>query len=418
MSSTSVIAVDNLGKCYDRSGEYGGTTLREAITGFFSFPHSKSTTSRRPDSPSSLWALRNVSFTVGPGEVLGVLGKNGAGKSTLLKIISRITEPTEGRAEVRGRVGSLLEVGTGFHPELTGRENVFLSGAVNGMKRDEIRRKFESIIDFSGVEGFLDMPVKHYSSGMYVRLAFAVAAHLEPDVLIVDEVLTVGDALFQKKCMDKIRQIMHGGSSILLVSHNVNAVVALCTSALLLEQGRVVESGDVYNCVNRYAGILEGTTLFEWEGDIGDEDLRLYSAKIVSEARQRVFKRGDTFCLEFVYEVRTIQNPFVVIGADFFNASGVFLCASRLTDALSSHKINAVQARGRHLARLHVDTALFAEGEYLIRLNLGLHNIKRVIEDDPVFSFSVVNPGRNYDHDTPMYRNIIYPAWRWDAEKG
>lgn len=418
MSNTSVIRVDNLSKCYNRSTERGGTTLREAITNLFSFSHSKTATSCRLDSPSSLWALRNISFSVEPGEVLGILGKNGAGKSTLLKIISRITDPSEGRAEIRGRVGSLLEVGTGFHQELTGRENVYLSGAVNGMKRDEIRRKFDSIIDFSDIEDFLDMPVKHYSSGMYVRLAFAVAAHLDPDVLIVDEVLAVGDAPFQKKCMDKIRQIMHGGSSILLVSHNVNAVMALCTGALLLEDGRVVASGDVYECVNRYAGMLEGAALFDWEGDIGDENLRLYRARIVSEGSQRVFKRGDTFCLEFVYEIRTGQNPFVVIGADFFNGSGIFLCASRLTDFLSGQPLATVQGRGRHVVRLHVDTSMFAEGDYLIKLNLGLHNIRRIIEDEPLLSFSVVNPGRNYDHDTPMYRNIVYPAWQWNAEKG
>lgn len=420
MSSTAVIQVDNLGKRYDCAGAQFGTSLRETISGLFRLPRKQAVGSFAELYPegSSLWALCGVSFSVEPGEVIGVLGRNGAGKSTLLKIISRITKPTEGRVEIRGRVGSLLEVGTGFHPELTGRENVFLSGAVLGMKRDEIFRKFDNIVEFSGIEQFLDMPVKRYSSGMYVRLAFAVAAHLDPDVLIVDEVLAVGDAPFQKKCMDKIRQIMHGGSSILLVSHNVNAVMALCTRALLLEQGRIVASGDVYDCVNHYAGMLDGATFFEWEGDLGDENLRLYCARIVSEGCQRVFRRGDVFCLEFVYEVRTEQNPFVVIGADFFNGSGIFICATRLTDFLSGPPLAAVQAKGRHLVRLHVDTSLFAEGDYLIRFNLGLHNIRRIIEDEPILSFSVVNPGRNYNHDTPLYRNIIYPAWRWDAEMG
>src|SRR5579863_346859 len=190
------------------------------------------------DEIEEFWALKDVSFDVKAGEVLGIIGRNGAGKSTLLKILSRITEPTKGRVSIRGRVASLLEVGTGFHPELTGRENIFLNGAILGMSRAEIKRKFDEIVAFAEVEKFLDTPVKHYSSGMYVRLAFAVAAHLEPEILIVDEVLAVGDAEFQKKCLGKMQNVADGGRTVLFVSHNMTAIQSLCDAAVVLEKGR------------------------------------------------------------------------------------------------------------------------------------------------------------------------------------
>ncbi len=202
----------------------------------------------------SLWALRDVSFTVQQGDVVGIIGRNGAGKSTLLKILSQITEPTQGQVRLYGRVGSLLEVGTGFHPELTGRENIYLNGAILGMSRADIRRKFDEIVDFSGVEKFLDTPVKHYSSGMGLRLGFAVAAHLEPDILIVDEVLAVGDAEFQKKCLGKMSDVAGEGRTVLFVSHNLQAVRMLCKYGIWLEGGKVVQQGEVSTVVNQYLG--------------------------------------------------------------------------------------------------------------------------------------------------------------------
>src|SRR5262245_27969472 len=199
-----------------------------------------------------LWALEDVSFDVAPGEVGGIVGRNGGGKSTLLKILSRVTRPTEGVAEFRGRLGSLLEVGTGFHPELTGRDNIYLNGAILGMRRYEIRRKFDDIVDFSGVAAFIDTPVKRYSSGMYVRLAFAVAAHLEPEILVVDEVLAVGDAAFQRQCLGKMQEVSRSGRTILFVSHNMPAVTRLCERAVLLADGAVVEDGPAEQVVARY----------------------------------------------------------------------------------------------------------------------------------------------------------------------
>ena len=202
--------------------------------------------------PTEFWALKDVSFEIKRGEVVGIIGRNGAGKSTLLKILSRITEPTTGLARIHGRVGSLLEVGTGFHPELTGRENIYLNGAILGMQRAEIARKFDAIVDFAGIEKFIDTPVKRYSSGMYVRLAFAVAAHLETEILLVDEVLAVGDAAFQKKCLGTMDQVARSGRTILFVSHNMAAIENLCTSAILLESGSVVMQGDSHRVIHHY----------------------------------------------------------------------------------------------------------------------------------------------------------------------
>lgn len=254
----AVISVENLGKRYiighQRSPQDG---LRHALEDLVRSPVAwlRGRRAARRGQREAFWALKDVSFTVQRGDVVGIIGRNGAGKSTLLKLLSRITSPTEGRIQLDGRVASLLEVGTGFHPELTGRENIFLNGAILGMTRTEIRRKFDEIVAFSEVEKFLDTPVKRYSSGMYVRLAFAVAAHLEPEILIVDEVLAVGDAQFQKKCLGKMRDVSaHDGRTVLFVSHNMAAVSSLCRSTCWLERGRVRQIGAARNIVDHYMG--------------------------------------------------------------------------------------------------------------------------------------------------------------------
>src|SRR5271157_788949 len=238
------IVVENVSKSY-RLGEAHATMLREVLMGSL-----RRLAGRAPAPSRSLkWALDGVSLEVEQGEVVGIIGRNGAGKSTLLKVLSRITYPTSGRVEVSGRVGSLLEVGTGFHDELSGRENIYLNGAILGMRKSEIDRKFDEIVSFAEIGKFLDTPVKHYSSGMYVRLAFSVAAHLEPEILLVDEVLSVGDASFQKKCLGKMGQVSREGRTILFVSHNMAAVKALCSRAVLMKDGSIAASGSVADVV-------------------------------------------------------------------------------------------------------------------------------------------------------------------------
>ncbi len=252
--SQPVITVAGLGKRYYLSHQKRQDTLRDSLTHSVRGWWSRLTgAAGAADGAEEFWALRDVSFQVNQGDVVGIIGRNGAGKSTLLKILSRITEPTTGRVGIKGRVASLLEVGTGFHPELSGRENIFLNGAILGMSREEIRRKFDEIVAFAEVERFLDTQVKHYSSGMYVRLAFAVAAHLEPEILIVDEVLAVGDAQFQKKCLGKMGEVARdSGRTVLFVSHNTAALQAICRTGLWLQQGRVVQAGPMGECLAGY----------------------------------------------------------------------------------------------------------------------------------------------------------------------
>ena len=267
----------------------GAKSLRESVMHLCAAPFRRASRALRggsdvPDHMEALWALKDASFEIRQGEVVGLIGRNGAGKSTLLKILSRITEPSRGYADIHGRIGSLLEVGTGFHAELTGRENVFLSGAILGMRKAEIQRKFDEIIEFAQIERFLDTPVKHYSTGMYVRLGFAVAAHLEPEILLIDEVLAVGDARFQKKCLNKMEDVAHGGRTVIFVSHNMAAVTRICRRAILLDEGQVVKEGPAHQVVSGYLMGDEGTTACrEWldaKAAPGGHICRLRAARI------------------------------------------------------------------------------------------------------------------------------------------
>jgi lipopolysaccharide transport system ATP-binding protein len=257
MSDTAIL-VENLGKRYRIGETVGYKMMRDTIANMARLPFRRFRQNpvRQPTSPRTeyIWALKNVSFAVKKGEVVGMIGRNGAGKSTLLKVLSRITVPTEGSVDMYGNVGCLLEVGTGFHPELTGRENIYLNGAVLGMKRTDIAQRFDAIVEFSGVKKFLDTPVKHYSSGMYVRLAFSVAAHMEPEILIVDEVLSVGDAEFQQKCLGKMSEVAGEGRTVIFVSHAMDAIKRLCTRAILFKDGKVDMDGKVDEVVAHYMG--------------------------------------------------------------------------------------------------------------------------------------------------------------------
>jgi lipopolysaccharide transport system ATP-binding protein len=282
--SDAIISVENLGKRYrlHHEAKESYTTLRDVLARKVkSLLNPKSRIQNPKSSDEDFWALKDVSFEVKQGEVVGIIGRNGAGKSTLLKILSRITEPTEGRITLRGRVASLLEVGTGFHPELTGRENIYLNGAILGMTKAEIRSKFDEIVAFAEVEKFLDTPVKRYSSGMYVRLAFAVAAHLEPEILVVDEVLAVGDAEFQKKCLGKMGEVARGGRTVLFVSHNMAAVQSLCSKGILLKSGQVAKEGSISDCVTDYLKQSTGLDSFRRDDDPATE-VRVLSGRLTS----------------------------------------------------------------------------------------------------------------------------------------
>ncbi|HUR55164.1 MAG TPA: ABC transporter ATP-binding protein [Gemmataceae bacterium] len=312
------IRVDNISKKYRvGSGPKVASTLTETLTGGARRLANRLRGRTPPDDASVFWALQGVSFDVQPGEVVGVIGHNGAGKSTLLKVLSRIVEPTSGRAEVRGRLGSLLEVGTGFHPELTGRENVYMNGSLLGMSRREIARKFDEIVAFSGVEAFLDTPVKRYSSGMSVRLAFAVAAHLEPEILIVDEVLAVGDATFQRRCIDRMTELARSGRTILFVSHNMQLIPQLCRRAVLLKRGRVERVGPSGDVTREYlSGLVEGAR----SGDLADKPrtgsgkARFARAWLADDAGRPIvqFTSGDDLIVRTEIE-STIAVPDVAV---------------------------------------------------------------------------------------------------------
>jgi lipopolysaccharide transport system ATP-binding protein len=324
---------------------------------------------RRPteEQPETFWALKDVSFKVQPGEVLGIIGRNGAGKSTLLKILTRVVEPTSGRVEMRGRMGSLLEVGTGFHPELTGRENVYLNGSFLGMSRKEIDRKFDEIVAFSEIEKFLDTPVKRYSSGMYVRLAFAVAAHLESEILVLDEVLAVGDAEFQQKCLGKMSEVTRQGRTVLFVSHNTNAILNICSRALLFESGRVVLDDRPTRVFDSYLAIDRECNVFQ-----PDRGRRSGTHRALIEG----FTVGPTplrtgMPVEFVFDItcpESATRPFSVeLGGGILTERG-----DKIAELFSRNQGVCFQVRpGKHRFVGTIDSLLLVPGRYRLNLWMG-----------------------------------------------
>ncbi len=316
--TSPIISVENLSKAYRLGAkEEAPDTLVAAATTVLKAPFRNwsrlrklDTSAQAGDQDDILWALRDVSFEVQQGEVVGIIGRNGAGKSTLLKILSRITEPTSGRIVLRGRVSSLLEVGTGFHPELTGRDNIYMNGTILGMKKREIDRKFDEIVDFSGVEKFLDTPVKRYSSGMTVRLAFAVAAHLEPEILIVDEVLAVGDAEFQKKCLGKMQDVARGGRTVLFVSHNMAVLQSTCNRGVLLVRGALSYDGKVADAADKYLGALESCSEQEVAHRLdrqgkGEVRVSRISIRSTPPRSRNLLVMGQPACFEFELNIES-----------------------------------------------------------------------------------------------------------------
>jgi lipopolysaccharide transport system ATP-binding protein len=417
--SDIVIKVENLSKMYFLRHQHREryTALRDVLmTGVKSIGNKMSLHwTRESISTHNLreefFALRDVTVEVKEGDRIGIIGPNGAGKTTLLKILSRITDPTKGRIEITGHVASLLEVGTGFHPELTGRENIFLNGAILGMRKAEIKKRFDEIVDFAEVEKFLDTPVKHYSSGMSVRLAFAVAAHLEPDILIVDEVLAVGDAQFQKKCLGKMEEVSKNeGRTVLFVSHNMTAIQNLCDTAIYLHQGTILESGNASDVVGHYLGERLRTTKYRWNGThLENEFLQLKEIRIIQKTVEKdEFYINEDIQIEIVVSV--LKN---VPGAAFelfvYSGEGVAVFSS-FTDPVTLHK-------GNTTAICTIPKNLLNNGYYTVTVGISKDYTYFIVKiQDALILDLLENPeGFGWQWDVP---GVVRPKLRWDIRPG
>jgi len=416
------VRVQGVGKRYliggsrERYRTLQDTIVKTAKAPFVRLRHPGAHTSRI----ETLWALRDVSFEMQTGEVLGIIGRNGAGKSTLLKVLSRITEPTEGQVELWGRVGSLLEVGTGFHPELTGRENILLNGAILGMRRAEIYTKFDEIVEFAELARFIDTPVKRYSSGMYVRLAFAVAAHLEPEILVVDEVLAVGDAAFQKKCLAKMSEASRGGRTVLFVSHNMTAVRGLCTRAMVLDAGRVTFDGAPIDAVTHYfGGSSENSPLCTWD-DLsrapGNERARLREVCVRDSlgAVSGELDIGSPFTLEVVYEVVKATQK---VGVTFqvLNDEGVMILTTINNRDREWHGRSL--APGVYRSTCRIPGNFLGDGVHAVTLIVWKESYHLLTRQDEVVGFRVHDTGGIRGDYLDVYPGVVRPSLEWHTEQ-
>jgi len=415
---SSIISVENLSKKYiiGHQQQERYSSLRDMLAGGAKKVMNK--LAARPGSETGdpsheeFWALKDVNFEIQQGDRVGIIGRNGAGKSTLLKILSRITEPTSGRVKIKGRVASLLEVGTGFHPELTGRENIYLNGAILGMSKAEIKRKFDEIVAFAEVEKFLDTPVKRYSSGMYVRLAFAVAAHLEPEILIVDEVLAVGDAQFQKKCMGKMQEVGTEGRTVLFVSHNMAAIKTLCTKAISLYDGQIDNFGRSAVVIEEYLNRgLHNKTEQIWshhEMAPGNENIRLSSLRVVSEnIDEDHFTIRTPLRIEFTYTL-LLKEAFFYTAFHFKTLSGDLIFITALTPRLTS--------RGTYRSACHVPGDLLNTGTYSIHVYFVRDGNNVLFEMENPLIFEIHDVEREEGAWLGDYPGAVRPKLKWDFE--
>jgi lipopolysaccharide transport system ATP-binding protein len=374
------------------------------------------------DTPNYIWALREVSFDVQEGQVLGIIGRNGAGKSTLLKVLSRVTEPTEGEITLRGRVGSLLEVGTGFHPELTGRENIYLNGAILGMKRSEIESKFDEIVAFSEVEQFIDTPVKRYSSGMYLRLAFAVAAHLEPEILVVDEVLAVGDAEFQRKCLGKMGDVAQQGRTVLFVSHNMSAILRLTQEAIVIEKGRLTKRAPTAEAVDYYlsSGHANAGERF-WDDDeipVNAGPFRPVALRL-RDPRGKVvdtLRSTEPTLLEMEYQL-SAPITGLRVGLYLNTVRGEFVLTSFDTDSPEKFEKFSARAPGRYLSRCRIPADFLNEGRYAIGVNASSFGVRRYFQDEQALAFNVDATGAPGMQWPEQRLGPIRPLLEWEIEQ-
>lgn len=416
------IRVEGISKQYRIGKSERYQTLRDTLTSAFTVPFLKAGKLLRGEevdaagSDEMIWVLKELFFEVNRGEVVGIIGGNGAGKSTLLKILSRITEPTKGFAEIHGRVASLLEVGTGFHPELTGRENIYLNGAILGMKRTEIERKFDEIVAFSEVEKFIDTPVKHYSSGMYLKLAFAVAAHLEPEILLIDEVLAVGDVRFQKKCLGKMGAVAKEGRTIIFVSHNMGAITQLCERVLLLDNGRLKRIGPPAEVVSDYLASSLGTEVQStWSSTSGElkhsKTIRLRSARLLSADNQPVSLVGfeKPLLVEIVYDVK-VPISHLSITVHLFDSMNNFVFESMDSDLPEWRECDRVP--GRYLAIVKFPPYLLRPGRYSVSVIAFIEDVKVFERQEGILRFDVSEVG----YPLNLRRSgIVSPVLDWEV---
>lgn len=366
-----------------------------------------------------VWALRDIDFKVEQGDVVGIIGKNGAGKSTLLKLLSRVTGPTTGTIRAHGRIGSLLEVGTGFHGEMTGRENIFMNGAILGMTRNEIQAKLDEIIDFSGCERYIDTPVKRYSSGMTVRLGFAVAAFLDPEILVVDEVLAVGDAEFQKKAIGKMKDVSTGeGRTVLFVSHNMESILRLCKTGVLLKNGMMEMHGKIEDVVAQYQQIYINSVGPTWSAGKAKKDLTINSIRLLDSNGQVLSKNvGDEdVTVELDFDMRVIRND-ITLGVSVYNEAGKLIYRTLDTDV--DEKFNERFKVGRNVMFAHIPTAYLKPGQYMVTVDASYHNngwiIDPNVETDCVVSF-IKEPNRQFSA-MQSTGALIAPVIGWQIER-
>jgi len=427
--SELAIRVENLGKRYKIGlAPERYRTLRDSLAQGARSPFRRlSGVSRRAsnstntDGARTIWALQDVSFDVSKGQVLGIIGRNGAGKSTLLKILSRVTEPTQGYAEIHGRVGSLLEVGTGFHPELTGRENIYMNGAILGMKRSEIERKFEEIVAFSEVEKFIDTPVKRYSSGMYLRLAFAVAAHLEPEILVVDEVLAVGDAEFQRKCLGKMSDVAHEGRTVLFVSHNMSAVLRLTEEAIVLNKGQMVMRAATPAAVDYYLSSGYSQTGERiWMADEIPAEARPFcpvAMRVVDQRGKKVdiVRSTEPARVEIEY---TLEAPIsgLRVGVYLISTRGEQVFTSFDTDDPELYERYATRPAGRFISRFTIPADYLNEGRYVLGVNASAYRVKRYFMDEQALIFTVDPAGAAGMQWQESRLGVVRPRLDWQIE--
>lgn len=412
-----IIEIHKLGKKYSIAEVQPYLALRDIVGKKF-----KTVFSGRKHA-EEFWALQNIDLEIERGERVGIIGRNGAGKSTLLKILSKITPPTTGSAKLRGRVASLLEVGTGFHPELTGRENIYLNGSILGLSRKDITTKLEEIIDFSGVEKFIDTPLKHYSSGMQLRLAFSVAAHLEPEILLIDEVLAVGDMEFQKKCIGKMEEVSkEDGRTILFVSHNMNYISSLCNKAILLEKGQITKEGRSTEVISEYiTNVSKRNASFEWDQSSrpGNSIIELISVRIVDQSgtTKDHFKVNETVGIEMRYKV--LENDHVIwLGYNIHNQEGINVFD---THSVDSDLYDKPHSKGEYLAVTWIPENLLNTGSYLISsaaFNHLHHTIHFHEKDVLLFSIYDIFEGETARGMSPGdFPGVVRPLLKWNITK-